>query len=184
MKEWDKRYLSGEGVQPRRPAWLLTELLPQFPKGKALDIACGEGRNTIFLAKNGYDVDAVDYSRVAIERASKVSEKEGLKVNFIHADLDEYLIPPDTYDLIIDFYYLQRSLIPAIKDGLKKGGVVLFETYTVDQKKIGPPKNPEYLLQSNELLRLFGDLHLFFYREGVFDEEERKALASLAVRRL
>jgi SAM-dependent methyltransferase len=184
MQDWDKRYLSGEGVRPRRPGVLLTELLPQLPKGRALDIACGEGRNAIFLAKNGYDVDAVDYSHVAIERGSKVAKKDGLTVNFIHADLEGYLIPPDNYDLIIDFYYLQRSLVPAIKDGLRKGGVVLFETYTVEQKKIGPPRNPEYLLQPNELLKIFGDFHLFFYREGVFEEEERKAIASLAGRKL
>jgi SAM-dependent methyltransferase len=184
MHDWDKRYSSSEDIHLRRPCRLLTELLPQLPKGRVLDIACGEGRNAIFLAKNGYDVDAVDSSCVAIERASSVAEKDGLKVNFIHAKLEEYLISPDTYDIIIDFYYLQRSLAPAIKNGLAKDGVVLFETYTVEQKKIGPPRNPEYLLQPNELLRMFDGLHILFYREGIFEEEGRRAIASLAGRRL
>lgn len=185
MPDWDAKYSTGEYASARGPGKLLVELLYCLPKGRALDIACGEGRNSIFLAKNGYDVDAVDSSGVAIERGITTAAKDNVKVNFIQADLEQYQIPAGSYDLIINFNYLQRTLSPAIKTGLKRGGVVVFETYTLEQQAIGQPKNPEFLLKPNELLKMFEGLHIFFYREGVFEEEGRKkAVASLAGKRL
>lgn len=180
MLDWDTKYASGEYISAKGPSKLLLELLPFLPKGKAMDIACGEGRNAIFLAKNGYSVDAIDISDVAIERGRKAAEKNNVKINFIQADLENYQIPAETYDLIVNFNYLQRTLVPEIKKGLNKGGVVIFETFTLEQQAIGSPKNPDFLLKPNELLRLFEDLHIFFYREGIFGEERKKALASLA----
>ncbi|MBI3398704.1 MAG: class I SAM-dependent methyltransferase [Deltaproteobacteria bacterium] len=184
MLDWDTEYASGEYASSKNPSKLLIELLPLLPGGKALDIACGEGRNAVFLAKNGYDVDAVDISGVAIKRGRDAAAKENIRVNFIQADLENYQLPAETYDLIVNFNYLQRTLIPAIKNGLKKGGVVVFETFTLEQQAIGPPKNPEFLLKPNELLKLFSDIHIFYYREGIFEEERKKAAASLAGKRL
>src|SRR3989338_9479209 len=166
MLDWNAKYTIGAYASSKNPS--------------RLDIACGEGRNAIFLAKNGYNVDAIDISDIAIERGKKTAEKDGIKTNFIQADIENYQIPAETYDLIVNFNYLQRTLIPAIKNGLKKNGVVLFETFTLEQQAIWPPKNPEFLLKPNELLKLFGDLHIFYYREGIFEEERRKAVASLA----
>lgn len=183
MADWDKKYATGEYTSTRRPSKLLLELLPLLPKGKALDIACGEGRNAIFLAKKGYAVDAADISGVAIERGKKRAKKNKVNVNFIQADLEKYRIPAETYDLIVNFNYLQRDIISAIKNGLKKGGVVIFETFTLEQQTIGPPKNPDFLLKPNELLKLFEGMHIFYYREGIFEEERKKALASLAGKR-
>jgi tellurite methyltransferase len=183
VPDWNKRYSVNPSTQLRKPSALLAELLPTLPGGKALDLACGEGRNAFFLARNGYAVDAIDSSQVVIERDKMIADEEGVAVHFIHADLEGYTIPPSTYDLIINFYYLQRSLIPWIKTALKRGGVVLFETYTVEQIEIGPQRNRAYLLQPNELLTMFGDLHILFYREGIFEEDGRKAIASLAAKR-
>lgn len=189
MQDWDVKYASGEYISAKGPNKLLSELLHILPKGKALDIACGEGRNAIFLAKNGYSVDAIDISGTAIERGRKASEKNNVKINFIQADLESYRIPSETYDLIVNFNYLQRTLVPEIKKGLNKGGVVIFETYTLEQQAIGTPKNPDFLLKPNELLKLFKGMHIFFYREGIFEEacpvmhlngKRKKALASLA----
>lgn len=164
----------------RGPNKLLLELFHLLPKGKALDIACGEGRNAIFLAKNGYSVDAIDISGVAIERGKKAAEENNVKVNFIRADLESHQIPAEIYDLIVNFNYLQRTVVPEIKKGLKNGGVVIFETFTLEQQAIGSPKNPDFLLKPNELLKLFEGIHIFYYREGVFEEERKKAIASLA----
>ncbi len=183
MSDWDTRYLTEDYSPSKEPSRLLVQLLPLLPKGRALDIACGEGRNAIFLAKSGYDVDAVDISTVALERVAEAAKLAGVKVNPVQADLENYEIPAGTYDLIINFNYLQRSLVPAIKMGIKKGGAVIFETYTLEQQAIGHPKNPEFLLNPNELLHLFSDLHILFYREGVYDEGGKKATASLAGKR-
>lgn len=172
--EWDTRYSTGDHVPERDPSRLLVDFSYMLPKGRALDIACGEGRNAIYLARQGYRVDAVDISEVAIKNARTAGK--GLDINFIVADLENFSIPEDIYDLIINFYYLQRSLIPEIRKGLKKGGLVVFETYTIEHQEI---RNPEFLLKPNELLRLFNDLHIVYYREGMTEGEEKKAIASL-----
>ena len=184
MLDWDTKYSIGEYISAKGPSKLLIELFHLLPRGKALDVACGEGRNAIFLAKNGYDVDAIDISGVAVERGRSTAEQDNVKVNFMQADLENYQIPEETYNVIINFNYLQRTLAPTIKRGLKRGGVLIFETFTLEQQGIGPPKNPEFLLKPNELLKLFEGLHIFFYREGIFEEERKKAIASLAGKKL
>ena len=79
--------------------------------------------------------------------------------------------------MIICFNYLQRSLIPQIKDGLRKGGMVVYETFIVDQAQFGKPKNPDYLLRHNELLNMFRDFRCLRYREGIV--ESRRAIVSI-----
>lgn len=167
----------------REPSRLLLDFIPALPVGRALDIACGEGRNAIYLAREGFDVDAIDISDAALNKGRTAAG--GLKINFTAADLEGFKIPANTYELIVNFNYLQRSLVPAIKNGLKRGGYLIFETYTLEQKELGHPKNPEFLLGPNELLRLFSDLHIIYYREGVVEEGERKkAVASLVGRKI
>lgn len=176
-KEWDRKYSSGEGISERSPSRLLMEFLPLLPRGKALDIACGEGRNAIYLAKNGYEVDAVDISEVAVNKARTAAGD--LRTSFIQADLTEFRIPEDTYDVIVNFNYLERSIVSSIKDGLRKGGYLIFETYTLEQREFGPPRNPDFLLGPNELLNMFRDLHIVYYREGIVEADGKKAIASL-----
>jgi len=180
---WDNAYSKrGEGL--RAASKLLAESLPLLPVGKALDIACGDGRNSIFLAKNAYYVDAIDFSSVALENGKKMASEAGVRVNFIQADLEDYLIKPNQYDLIVDFNYLERSLIQGIKSGLKKGGYIVFETFTLEQRSIGHPKNSKYLLGPNELLDLFDGFHIVYYREVVLEEAgQKKAIASLVGRK-
>jgi tellurite methyltransferase len=79
--------------------------------------------------------------------------------------------------VIICFNYLQRSLIPQIRDGLKKGGVIVYETYTIDQTQFGRPHNPDFLLKHNELQEMFRGFRCLRYREGII--ERRKAIASM-----
>jgi tellurite methyltransferase len=106
----------------------------------------------------------------------------GVRIKATAADLDTYRLLPGRYDLILNFYFLDRRLIPRIKRGLKKGGMVVFETYTTEQKKLGTggPGQTQYVLKPNELLRLFRGFHVLFYREGVFREgSKQRAIASL-----
>lgn len=182
---WDNKYSRQSGVCLRPASQLLLDNLPLMPVGKSLDIACGEGRNSIFLAKNGYDVDAIDYSSIAIKNGKKLSDEAGVQVNFMRADMEEYVIKPQTYDLIVNFYYLDRSIIHGIRNGLKKNGFILFETFTSEQKTIGYPKNPDFLLAPNELLALFDGFHILYYREAVVEKDgQKKALASLVASKI
>ena len=182
QKRWDKKYLERKPDLNQGSNTILKKSLRILPKGRALDLAAGDGRNALFLAENGFEAEAVDVSPVAITRVRKSAKVRGVKVKAVVADLDTYRIPPGHYDVILNFYFLDRHLIPRIKKGLKKGGMVVFETYTAEQKKLGTggPGQDKYVLKPNELLRLFRDFHVLFYREGVFKEGgKRRAIASL-----
>ena len=164
---------------PARPSAFLRLIFAEFAGvltgGKALDVASGKGRNAIFLAEQGFDVVAIDVSAVALDEARKRAAAKRLSISWQQADLERIELPEATYDLVVDFNYLQRSLIPQIKAALKPGGHVIFETYLIGQEMIGHPKNPAYLLRDNELLDLFRDFRVLCYREGKFSEGEETA---------
>jgi SAM-dependent methyltransferase len=178
---WNRRYNTGEYLYGKEPLKFLKEKLNILAKGKALVLAMGEGRNAVFLAGNGFDVDGCDISEKAVEKTRLFAKERGVTLNAFVADLEEYKIPANTYDLITCFYYTQKSLIPLIKEGLRKGGMVIFETYSIDQLKYGKdapgPKNPAYLLKHNELLDHFRDFRILYYREG--EIAENKSVVSL-----
>ncbi len=182
QKQWDKRFRKKGFVLGKEPNVFLKNHIHLFLKGKALDIASGEGRNAVFLAQHGFEVDALDISKEGLKKAIKLSREKGVKINPIHVDLDQYDIGKEKYDLIINLYFLKRRLIPKIKRGLKRRGKVLFETYTLEHRNLGGsgPKQAKFFLKPNELLRLFKDFQILFYREGIFKEGgKKKAIASL-----
>ena len=107
-------------------AQFLVENIELLPKGKALGVAMGSGRNAIYLAKTGFDVEGIDISPEAVNDALKSARKNGVTIRAQVADLEGNChIAKDTYDVIICFNYLQRSLIPQIREGLRKGGMVV-----------------------------------------------------------
>jgi len=182
QERWDKKYKgkrvdSGTEANP-----FLRKHIHLLPKGKALDIAAGEGKNAVFLAHRGFDVEAVDISKFALRKARKLAKESGVRIRTLQADFDHYPLEEGRYDLIINFYFLDRHLIPKIKRGLKRGGKVVFETFLKEQMSLSNdgPKNPRYLLKPNELLTLFREFRILFYREGIFKEGgTKKAVASL-----
>ena len=187
QKRWDERFRGKGFAFGKEPNPFLKKHIHLLQKGKTLDIASGEGRNAIFLAQHGFEVDAVDISWVGLKKAQKLAGEIGVKIHTSFADLNTYQIEKEKYDLIANLYFLRRGLIPKIKKGLKKGSRVIFETYTLEQKNIGTegPKDPKYFLKPNELLRLFKDFRILFYREGIFKERgRRKAIASLIAEKI
>ena len=142
----------------------------QLPRGRALDIACGKGRNTLYLAELGFEVAAMDISAVALDEARKRAGSKQLRIDWRQSDLDVVQLEEAAFDLVVNFNYLQRSLIRQIKRAVKIGGYVIYETYLIDQKEIGHPKNSDYLLRHNELLEHFRDFRVLYYREGKFTE--------------
>ncbi|MCG2777061.1 MAG: class I SAM-dependent methyltransferase [Desulfobacterales bacterium] len=161
-----------------KPAQFLVENVNLLPKGQVLDVAMGTGANAVYLARMGFEVEGVDISAEAVNTALELARKSGVNLKARLADLESnYRIRKSSYDVIICFKYLQRSLIQQLKDGLRTGGMVVYETFIVDQTRFGKPKNPDHLLKHNELLDLFRDFRCLRYREGIF--KSRKAIASI-----
>jgi len=184
---WDKQHADARGTDA--PASFLRQVFEtddwQLLRGRALDIACGQGRNSLYLAERGFEVVAMDISAVALDEARKRAELKRLRIDWRQTDLEAVRLDEAAYDLIVNFKYLQRSLIPHIKRAIKSGGHVVFETYLIDQKEHGHPKNPDYLLRHNELLEHFRDFRVLYYREGKFhDGSEASCRAGVFAQRI
>jgi SAM-dependent methyltransferase len=182
QEKWDARYREGAFAGRTHPARLLAEWLPRLPKGRALDLGCGAGRNALYLAQHGYQVDALDISPVGLGRARQRAEEEGVVVAFVQQDLEDVELATDQYDLIVVIRYLNRVLIPRLADALKPGGVLLTEHHLVfdparsDQAEVGP-KNPAFRMQPGELARLTDALTTDFYHEGLITDPDGRAVA-------
>ena len=145
-----------------RPAQLLVDYWSQFEKsrlgGPILDLACGDGHNGIFLATKDLPVICCDVSEQALSRVEKLAAESRVKVGLWQLDLEVEEInplPEDSYGGILVFRYLHRPLIPCIKKALKKEGILIYETFTIEQPKFGKPHNPKFLLKPGELLDWF-----------------------------
>ena len=172
MPDWDERYRRGEHAT-KAPTPLLERAVKQLTPGRALDIACGVGRHAIFLGKRGWDVTAVDSSRVGIEMLQQRAREAGITIDarVANLELSEFQIEPDAYDLICVFYYLQRDLFPGIRAGVKPGGTVVAAIHLNDKKPGVQSTNPAFLIEPGELRELFRDWQLQYYHEGASDEE-------------
>jgi 2-polyprenyl-3-methyl-5-hydroxy-6-metoxy-1,4-benzoquinol methylase len=177
-ERWNTRYKEKpfrDYVEP-----IVEKYINQANKGYALDIACGQGRNTHFLADNGFEVDAVDLSDYALSQI-----KDDPKIHKIEVDLDLYNLEKNKYDLIVNINYLNRRFYHQIQEALKPDGVVIFETFIIAHGDFNNPQNPEYLLRSNELLHAFIGMEIIYYEER-FDinlRGEKTKVASLVARK-
>jgi SAM-dependent methyltransferase len=172
--KWDARYGGKDYMFSFTPSRLLAKSLERICSlttgRRALDLACGEGRNGIFLAQNGFEVTAVDISERGLERGRRRAEELGVRVNFIQADLEGYRLQ-EVYDLIIDFNFLLRPLVPSMVDSLAPGGVILMETI-MDAPDLQGVHTRDFLLQAGELGRLFSgyDGSILLLEEDVCQE--------------
>ena len=132
------------------------------PKGRALDLAAGLGGNSLFLADQGFTVDALDISDVALDRFA--GKHPGVTTSC--TDLDQYNIPAEAYDLIVNIHFLNRRLFPLIVEGLKPSGLLIVETFLEgNPQQTDETTCRDYLLRPNELLHAFLRLHVLFYEE-------------------
>lgn len=161
---WDSRYLEGERTP--EPAGVLVENLHLLPaSGSALDLACGLGANALLLAERGLTVSAWDLSPVAIERLGSEAQRRGLGLDAQLRDVQGDPPQPASYDLVLVAHFLDRALVPAIAAALRPGGLLFYQTFTREAVSARGPSNPDYRLGANELLGLFPDLKVRFYRE-------------------
>lgn len=155
------------------PAHFLVQQLPRLPKGKVLDIASGTGRHTLFLASLGYQVDAIDRDIQALTQLSSAARTRNF-TDITTQTVDLEPPPPhkpnlghEVYDAILVFFYLARPLFPHIIDALKPGGLLLYETFLIDNHlRYQHPRRKEFCLAHNELIDLISDLRILHYDEG------------------
>lgn len=165
---WDLRYASGEYVPRAHPSPFLLEWLDRIPVGRALDVATGTGRNAFALAEAGYEVDAVDISEVAIDRARAEAQRRGLDVNWWVADLDSDALPGRDYGLITVLRYHNPRLWAQLESALAPDGWVLIEHHLrTHRSDVGGPRDDAFRLAPGELLQAFDDLRVVHYSESV-----------------
>ena len=167
--KWDKKYTERQILLDLRPpSDKLVSIIDQIKVGSALDLASGNGRHTIYLAKNGFEVNAVDISQISIDSLAKRLAEKNLskKVNLTRSDLDEYTPAAKLYDLIIMSNFLDRDLIERSKDVLKSNGIFFIETYMDDPSNEKSDSNPDFLLKKGELIDIFSDgFEILLYEE-------------------
>jgi tellurite methyltransferase len=153
--------------------------------GPVLDVACGNGRNGIFAATQGLAVICCDRSRPALRRARAAAREAGVDIRLWWTDLEaeeRQPLPADTFGAVLVFRYLHRPLIPEIRDAVRPNGLVFYRTFTAEQARFGPPRNPDHLLQPAELAGFFADWECLEYHEGVSRDPDR-AMAGIVVRK-
>lgn len=186
---WNERYAQPDRQwMPETPSeWLADHAELLIGGGRALDVACGDGRNALYLAQLGYVVDAIDVSDVAIAALRAATESRGLTMTIDPrvVDLEREPLPAGPYDVIVVTNFLQRDLFEPLQEALAPGGLLVFETLArahVDE--LGHSFNPAYLVERGELPRAFGRLEVVDQHEGVAQRGgQPRGVAGIVARR-
>lgn len=156
--------------------------------GQVLDLACGRGRNGLYLLQHGIPVVFADLAPDALQHIRNCLQRPTYRE---HADLATLwqvdleqpatrILQPSSHGAILVFRYLHRALLPQIKAAVRPGGLVMYETFTVHQAALGRPKNPEFLLNPGELLDYFNDWQIIHAFEGMVDSTDDSARQAIA----
>jgi len=178
--KWNQRYAE-DSYRKSNPVNLLSDWLPIIPVGRSLDVACGAGRNSIFMAEAGFQVDAIDISREGLNETRKKADEQGLTLNLIEHDLDEPY-PFDTdYDLIVVLWYVNLELITQLCECLAPGGYLLCEEHLRSEQEVIGPGNPDFRVAPGALREAVSALEPLLYEESVEPIVEGGQVASARV---
>jgi SAM-dependent methyltransferase len=183
LEGWNERYRSGDRAKDweAAPNPLVVQTCAGMPPGRALDLACGSGRNSIWLAERGWKVTAVDGAASAIEILRQRASELGVTVDARVADLekDEFEIEESCWDLVAMCFYLQRSLFERAKRGVQPGGLVLAIVHIVESGE----EATEHRLMPGELKQYFSDCEILHYYEGKSrDAAHKRPVAEIVAR--
>ncbi len=175
--KWDTRHRAKSGEEMSPPSEFIKYWIDRCPRGRALDVACGRGRNALFLAANGYEVDAVDISTEALNSAQRAAQKSGLKLNWIVHDLDEPFCPDSPYDLIVMVHYVNLPLIASLTRLLKPGGILLCEQHLATDAEVAGPSNPAFRLKPQQMREAARGLKILELKKCMVEQEGKLPLA-------
>lgn len=160
-------------------------LVSESFRGPVLDLACGDGHNGLYLACRGLHVVFYDRSEESLGLVRETGRQAHLQMETRQIDLEVEggnPLPEERFGAVLVFHYLHRPLIPCIRKSLCEGGMLVYETFTVDQPRFGRPNNPDFLLNRGELKEWFQDWDILHYFEGVLGDPEH-AVAQLISRK-
>lgn len=181
-QRWDEKYQVKPVPEKLNPDdWLVAEV-SDLQSGRALDLACGLGHNAIWLARQGWCVDAVDISPLGLASALQLAIIHAAQVNWIVADLDEFVPQTDEYDLVIVFRFLDRvRLASVVHRALRPGGHLIYETFTAPHvdRPDSHMKNASFAMQPQELPRMFSQLEVVSYAEHAFADRDVARLVAI-----
>ena len=180
--KWDGRFRSGDHVSstpdpflerarshwPLLPGWENDSETAPATRLAALDVACGAGRHSVYLAKAGFSVTALDFSSQALARAGELATAASVSIRCVEKDLEAEQVDlgNEAYDLVAVFFYLHRPLFDALRRCLRPGGLIVYKTYSIDQLRYpGRPSHRVHMLEHNELLRVFAEFRVLRYEE-------------------
>jgi SAM-dependent methyltransferase len=166
-EDWDKRYASTDNLWSATPNRFLVAEAADLPRGRALDLACGEGRNAIWLASLGWNVTGVDFSEVAIAKARAWAEREGVDVEFLCEDILAYEPAPGAFDLILLLYFHLppaelRTVLSRVPPALAEGGTVVLIGHDRANLTdgVGGPSDPAVLYTPDEIVAELSGLRI------------------------
>jgi SAM-dependent methyltransferase len=164
-EDWDRKYAERELLWGAEPNRVLVAEVGDLPPGRALDLACGEGRNAVWLATRGWEVVGVDFSPVALARARERAEREGVRATFVEADLLEYLPEPAAFDLVLVFYLQltaaeRRKVLERAAAAVRAGGTFLLLGHDLHNvaEGVGGPSDPAVLYTPEDIVSELPDL--------------------------
>jgi SAM-dependent methyltransferase len=180
--QWDDQH-RGKPAGDAEP--FLSAMLPRIAHGVALDVAAGRGRNALAIARADIKVVAVDFSVEAMRLLAATARSTHLTIWPVVANLDSFHLKDESFDTIVNINFLDRALFPKFVRALRPGGVLIADTFLVDQAALGHPRDPRFLLAHGELRALAAGLEVEEYREGpvTYPNGERAFRASIVARR-
>lgn len=183
--DWNKRYREGFYNGTVEPHKLLKKFWTAIPGKHVVDIAMGNGRDTVFLSENGFFATGLEGSIEAIKIARQTAAQKSVIIHTILGDARTLPYRRNVFDAVIVFYFLKREIIEELKTLLKKDGIFIYETFLKRQNNIDRQRNPKYLLDDGELIGHFAGFELLFYEEIIDDSGgRRKAIAKAVGRKL
>jgi tellurite methyltransferase len=177
---WNQRYAE-DSYHKNNPVTLLESWLPKLPVGRALDVACGAGRNALYLAQAGYQVDAIDISAEGLNQALQKAEHQRLSINWIEHDLDQAFQFDTDYDLIIVMWYVNLALITRLCGCLAAGGYLLCEEHLITDQEVIGPSSLNFRVVPGDLREAVSGLDILFYEESIEKNDEGDQVASARV---
>ena len=182
--KWNSRWQEKAARGGQQPDPWLKRVLPMLPKGTALDVACGMGRNAIYLAEQGYTVTAVDLSSVALGLVGEEAARRKLQISSQQIDLEnDPVLPAGPFDLLLNFFYLHRPLLTQELSRVRPGGVAVVRTFSqVGSERFGSIR-PDIALDPGELLEIFSGWEVLLHEEGLEPSSKGGSLAGIVARR-